>query len=120
MKNLIISIVVALLVIVVAFALICKLFASEVYTANAPVKKIHVVVQAEDENTEIEIKIDGQNPHTKILKSGVSFLPYKTKEEKPKVRILAYGDKLYPKVEKAGGEWYTFISVKPPRKSWRC
>ena len=111
MKKLIVTTAVILLLTIA----MCVLLPSDVYTANTPEKKIHVIVQAEDEDTEIEIKVDDQKAKTKILKSGVSFLPYKTAEKKPKVRILAYGDTIYPKVEKAGGEWYTFISVKPPR-----
>ena len=73
---------------------------------------LHVIIKAQDKDTEIEVRVDGETD-TVVLDKGVNFLPYQT-GTKPGVRILAYGDKIYPKMEKHGGEWYTYIEVRPP------
>lgn len=83
-------------------------------TAPIYATDLHVIVKAQDKDTEIEVRVDDRKARKEILDKGVNFLPRKTSEEKPKVRILAYGDKLFPKTEKHGGEWYTYIEVKPP------
>ena len=76
---------------------------------------VHIIVGAEEDGTEIGIKVDDREPYTKIVDKGTNFLPTYTLEDRPRVRILAYGDEMHPDMVKAHGEWYMFVVVKPPK-----
>lgn len=74
----------------------------------------HIVLIAEQNDTEVEITVDGKNKGTMYLQAGVNYLCYQT-DIKPDVEVLAFGDKLNLKMtEGRGGDWYTFCRVKPP------
>lgn len=74
----------------------------------------HVILIAEQNDTEVEITVDGKHRGTMFLQAGVNYLCYQT-DIKPDVEILAYGDTLKLKMtEGKGGDWYTFCRVKPP------
>lgn len=79
---------------------------------------IHLTVKAHDKDTELEVKVDNQKVHREVLDSGMNFLQYRTKEDKPKVKVLSpYGDTIRLKLENVNGEWYAYLNIKPPKKS---
>lgn len=79
-------------------------------------QRIHVIIMAEDQDTEVELTVDGKWRCREILDSGLTIYTYKTKKEKPRVNILAYGDTLEPETAKGrSGEWYAVQKVAPPK-----
>lgn len=82
--------------------------------SKSSVTETHVVIIAQDADTEVELTVDGVNRGAMYLQSGVNYFAFKT-DEKPDVRILAYGDETELKVvEGSGRDWYTFARVNPP------
>ena len=74
----------------------------------------HVVLIAQDNDTEIDITVDGKDRGTMYLQAGVNYFCYQT-DIKPDVEILAYGDTLKLKMaEGRGQDWYTFCRIAPP------
>lgn len=74
----------------------------------------HVILIAEQNDTEVEITVDGKHRGTMLLQAGVNYFCYQT-DIKPDVEVLAFGDTLNLKMtEGKGGDWYTFCRVKPP------
>lgn len=79
-------------------------------------QRIHVIVMAEDQDTEIELTVDEKWRCREILDSGTTIYTYKTKKEQPQVSVLAYGDMLKPEAVKGrSGEWYAVQKVAPPK-----
>lgn len=74
----------------------------------------HIVLIAEQNDTEVEITVDGKHRGTMYLQAGVNYMCYQT-DIKPDVEVLAFGDTLNLKMtEGSGGDWYTFCRVNPP------
>lgn len=74
----------------------------------------HIVLIAEQNDTEVEITVDGKHRGTMFLQAGVNYFCYQT-DIKPDVEVLAFGDTLELKMtEGKGQDWYTFCRVKPP------
>lgn len=74
----------------------------------------HVILIAEQNDTEVEITVDGKHRGTMFLQTGVNYMCYQT-DIKPNVEVLAFGDTLKLKMtEGKGGDWYTFCRVTPP------
>lgn len=74
----------------------------------------HVVLIAEQNDTEVEITVDGKHRGTMFLQAGVNYFCYQT-DIKPDVEVLAFGDTLNLKMtEGKGGDWYTFARISPP------
>ena len=74
----------------------------------------HIVLVAEQNDTEVEITVDGKHRGTMYLQAGVNYLCYQT-DIKPDVEVLAFGDTLNLKMtEGKGGDWYTFCRIAPP------
>lgn len=74
----------------------------------------HIVLIAEQNDTEVEITVDGKHRGTMFLQAGVNYMCYQT-DIKPDVEVLAFGDTLNLKMtEGRGGDWYTFCRIAPP------
>ena len=74
----------------------------------------HVILIAEQNDTEIELTVDGKHMGTIFLQAGVNYFCYQT-DIKPDVEGLAFGDTIKLKMtEGKGQDWYTFCRVKPP------
>lgn len=74
----------------------------------------HIVLIAEQNDTEVEITVDGKHRGTMYLQAGVNYLCYQT-DIKPDVEVLAFGDTLkLTMTEGRGGDWYTFARVNTP------
>lgn len=74
----------------------------------------HIILIAEQNDTEVEITVDGKHRGTMFLQAGVNYLCYQT-DIKPDVEVLAYGDTVKMKMtEGKEGDWYSFYRVYPP------
>ena len=74
----------------------------------------HVILIAEDNDTEVELTVDGGHKGTMYLQAGVNYLCYQT-DIKPDVEVLAYGDEIkLTMTEGKGGDWYAFSRISPP------
>lgn len=79
------------------------------------VTETHVILIAQDADTEVELTIDGKPQTAMILQAGVNYMAFKT-DSIPDVSILAYGDETKLKVVSGEGrDWYTFARIKPPK-----
>lgn len=77
---------------------------------------LHLIVFAQDEDTEISVKIGDAKREKELVDAGVTYLSYRT--DATDVEILAYGDSIKPRVDKGrDGEYYSIICIKPPEES---
>ena len=77
---------------------------------------LHLIVFAQDADTEIGVKVGDADRKTEMVDAGVTYLTYKATE--PEVSVLAYGDKLKPRVDKGrDGDWYSIVWVSSPGES---
>ena len=75
----------------------------------------HVVIIAQDNDTEVELTVDGKNRGEMLLQSGVNYLGYPT-DGKPDVTVIAYGDRYeLTMTEGRGTDWFTFLRLAPPK-----
>lgn len=108
-----IDIVACIMALLLTIALIGAFVAVPVFSSDT--NRIHMIVFAQDPKTEVEIRIDDESD-TVLLDAGVNYLSYKTVD--PEVSILAYGDKIKPRVDKGrDGEYYCMTMVQPPGES---
>ena len=110
MKNLI-----AAAIILAALITALVMVNTEAVAKAKKADKVHLIVFAQDADTEAEFTVDGEK-HTEELDAGVTYLSYSVKD--PDVSVLAYGDKFTPRVDKGrDGEYYTIIYLQPPGES---
>lgn len=75
----------------------------------------HVVIIAQDNDTEVTMIVDGKNRGEMLLQSGVNYLGYPT-DGKPDVTVIAYGDRHeLHMTEGRGTDWFTFLRLAPPK-----
>lgn len=85
-------------------------------TTETNSQTVHVLVTVEDQDTEIELWIDGNWKGQHILDQGRTVYAYKTKAKKPTVKLLAYGDEIRPELTQGrNGDWYGVVDIKRPR-----
>lgn len=107
----------AWIVMLVLIILILALLAVLCTTATAAENqhRLHLIAFAQDAETEVEVTVDGKKK-TELMDAGVTYLSYKIKT--PEVSVLAYGDKITPKVDKGrDGEYYAIVCISPPGES---
>ena len=110
MRNLIGA---ALIVLALATALV--MVNAEAVAKAKKADKVHLIVFAQDADTEAEFTVDGDK-HTELVDAGVTYLSYSATD--PDVSVLAYGDKFTPRIDKGrDGEYYTIIYLQPPGES---
>ena len=79
-------------------------------------KRIHLIVFAQDAETEIDVKVADGKRMQETVDAGVTYLSYKA--NKPELTVWEYGEKVKPRVDKGrDGEWYCIVSVTPPGES---
>lgn len=82
---------------------------------NLEITESHVVIIAQDNDTEVTMIVDGKNRGEMLLQSGVNYLGYPT-DGKPDVTVIAYGDRHeLHMTEGRGTDWYTFLRLAPPK-----
>lgn len=75
----------------------------------------HVILIAQDNDTEVTMIVDGKNRGEMLLQSGVNYLGFPT-DGKPDVTVIAYGDRHeLTMTEGRGTDWYTFLRLAPPK-----
>lgn len=81
-----------------------------------PAGTVHVLVTVEDQDTELELCVDGNWKGQHILDQGRTVYAYKTTAKKPTVKMLAYGDEIRPELTQGrNGDWYGVVDLKRPR-----
>lgn len=85
-------------------------------TEESEQTNLHLIVFAQDAETEIEVRIGDMKRKKELVDAGVTYLSYRT--EDPEVTILAYGDKITPMVEEGrDGEYYALVLLQVPGES---
>ena len=110
MKKLVV--IVAILVTVIAMAAVVDAVENE--ESPDPIK-LHLIAFAQDPEAEVEITA-GDEKETVLLDAGVNYLSYESDSQE--VSVLAYGDKITPRVDKGrDGEYYCMVMIQPPGES---
>lgn len=105
-----------LIVTVAISALIAGLLVAPAAGTTKIDQSVHVLVTVEDQDTELELWVDGNWKGQHILDQGRTVYAYKTKAKKPTVKLLAYGDEIIPELTQGrNGDWYGVVDVKRPR-----
>lgn len=104
------------LLLVLTMTLWIVLFGTTQVNGESYNSRVHVLVNCEDQDTELEISVDGKWRGQDILDNGLTVYTFRTKESCPEVRILAYGDTIVPKLcQGRSGDWYTIVNIAPPK-----
>lgn len=82
-------------------------------TAAGEKHDLHLIVFAQDPETEIEVRIGEGERRTELVDAGVTYMTYKTTD--PTVQAWTFGSKETPRVDKGrDGDYYSMIFVQPP------
>ena len=104
-----------LILLVVVAAILATVLTVQVQADVPDPERVHVIIEAEDPLTEVELTVDGEWRGQMILDQGYTFLEYRTDDD-PEVQVLAYGDTLQAEPKRGGtGDWYVVFKVRPPR-----
>lgn len=102
-----------IILIVFISALIVWIITTPVH--GVEITQSHIILMVQDQDTEIELTVDGEDRGTMYLQPGINYLSYKT-DGAPDVEVLVYGDTLDLKMTKGRGQdWYTFQRIDPPK-----
>lgn len=83
--------------------------------APAYAGELHMITLTQDD-TEIEVSIDGSNWQTEALEHGLNYRTYQTDARELTAEIMSYGDIIPLKtVQGRSGDWYCMIRIAPPK-----
>lgn len=106
-----IDIVACIMALLLTIALIGVFVAVPVFSSDT--NRIHMIVFAQDPETEIEVRIGEGERRAELVDAGVTYMTYKTTE--PTAQVWVYGSKETPRVDKGrDGDYYCMIFVQPP------
>lgn len=99
----------------VGIAIMVVIFSTTTAMAGDQTTTVHVIIDCQDQDTELEITVDGKWRGRDILDKGRTVYAFKTGDN-PAVEILAYGDTLKPELTQGrSGDWYGVVDIKRPR-----
>ena len=77
---------------------------------------LHLIVFAQDADTEIEVRAGDGKRQKEIVDAGVTYLTYKA--DKAKLTVWEYGEATHPRVDKGrDGDLYSIVTIRPPGES---
>ena len=105
-------------ILIILALVLCTGMTNQTKTEQETIQKgqLHIIIDAQDDKTEVDISVNGKAYDNMILNKGLNFIPYKIKTTKPSVEILSYGDTLKPNIiKKKYNNYYTYLKIAPPK-----